>query len=114
MSKRQLDLIESVLALDPDARGLRVAERYQRSKKLLQAEVMRFDHCQAAHTASDQAADRARKALTIHPRANALEDSAVINLALAEDLWKQEQKLCGSAPHANDATERVLALLSKQ
>jgi len=40
-----------------------------------------------------------------------------MDLALAEDLWKQEQKLCG-APHPsnpNDAAiERVLARLSKQ
>ena len=30
-----------------------------------------------------------------------------MNLALAEDLWKQEQKLCGTALSPNDATERV-------
>jgi hypothetical protein len=44
--QKQLDLSDRVLALDPNARGLRVAERYQRSKELLQAEVMRFDQCQ--------------------------------------------------------------------
>jgi hypothetical protein len=70
---------------------------------------MRFDHCQPA----SKAADPSRKALTIHPRGSALEDSAEMNLALAEDLWKQEQKLCGVAPSATDATDRVLALLSK-
>jgi tetratricopeptide (TPR) repeat protein len=108
-SKKQLDLIESVLALDPNARGLRVAERYQRSKELLQAEVMRIGQCQPGN----QASEAAQKALTIHPRRNELEDAAEMNLSLARDLWKQEQKLCRTALGANDATERVLALLSK-
>jgi hypothetical protein len=45
-----------------------------------------------------------------------------MNLALAEDLWKQEQKACGTlanstqqAPNPNDqAIERVLVRLSRQ
>jgi hypothetical protein len=36
-----------------------------------------------------------------------------MNLALAEELWKQEQKLCG-APNPNDAVRLVLGRLSKQ
>jgi tetratricopeptide (TPR) repeat protein len=109
LNKKQLDLSQRVLALDPDARGLRVAERYQRSRELLQAEVMRFDQCQPGN----KAIDPARKALTSHARRSALEDSADMNLALAEELWKQEQKLCG-APNPNDAVRLVLGRLSKQ
>jgi CIC family chloride channel protein len=101
VSKKQLDLCERVLALDPNARGLRKAERYQRSKELLQAEVTRFDQCQPGNKATDPA----RKALTKH--------SADVNLSLAQDLWKQAQKLCGT-PDPNDAVERALARLSKQ
>jgi tetratricopeptide (TPR) repeat protein len=108
-ARQQLDLSKRVLALDPNARGLRAAERYERGKELLQAEVIRFDHCQPG----SKAADLARKALTNHPRRRALEDSADTNLALAENLWKQEQQLCGAAPSSNDATELVLAHLSK-
>ncbi len=90
-SKTQFDLSDRVLALDPNARGLRAAARYDRSKELLQAEVMRFDRCQPGGAA----ADAARKALTNQPRQSELEDSADKNLLLAEDLWKQEQKVCG-------------------
>jgi tetratricopeptide (TPR) repeat protein len=111
MSKKQLDLSEQVLALDPNAPGLRAAERYERSQQLLQAEVMRFDHCQPGSKATDPA-EQARKALASHPHRRALDDAAATNLALAEDLWKQEQKLCADAP--SDATGRVLARLSKQ
>ena len=44
------------------------------------------------------------------------EDAAEMNLALDEDLWRQEQKLCNPAlmPNAGDAVGRVLAHLSKQ
>jgi chloride channel protein, CIC family len=112
-SKTRLDLSDRVLALDPNARGLRVAERYERSKELLQAELARFDRCQPGNAAADQA----RKALTNHPSRRELEDSADVNLALAEGLWKQEQKACteGHAPNPNDeAIERVLARISRQ
>jgi chloride channel protein, CIC family len=116
--KAQLDLSDRVLALDPNARGLRAAARYQRSKELLQAEVTRFNQCRPGNTA----ADAARKALANQPQHGELEDSADMNLALAEDLWKQEQKACGTlsnstqqAPNPNDqAIERVLVRLSRQ
>jgi tetratricopeptide (TPR) repeat protein len=109
-SKKQLALSEQVLALDPNARGLRTATRYKRSKELLRAEVTRFDACQPGN----KVADPARNALARQPRRSALEDSAEMNLTLAEDLWRQERKLCGLAPSPRDATERVLARLSKQ
>jgi hypothetical protein len=76
----------------------------------LQTEVTRFDQCQPG----SQAADPALKAITNHPRRRELEHAATMNLALAEDLWKQDQKLCGAALNPNDAAERVLARLSKQ
>jgi tetratricopeptide (TPR) repeat protein len=111
--KKQLDLSEQVLALDPDARGLRAAARYDRSKELLQAEIVRFDQCQPG----SNMADEAKKAVATNPSRGGLEDAADMNLMLAEDLWRQIQKVCGSphAPNPNDeAIERVLARLSRQ
>jgi chloride channel protein, CIC family len=110
-SKQGMELSQRVLALDPNARGLRVAERYQRSRELLEAEVMRFDRCQPG----GNAADEARKALSDRPRRGELEDTADANLKLAEDLWGQESKLCSPAlaGNAGDAVSRVLARLSK-
>jgi tetratricopeptide (TPR) repeat protein len=114
-SKKQLALIDRVLALDPNARGLRAAARYERSKELLQAEIMRFEQCQPG----SRMADAARQAVAGNPRRAELEDSADKNLALAEDLWRQGGKLCVAeprqAPNANDeAIERVLARLARQ
>jgi chloride channel protein, CIC family len=111
-SKTQLALIEQVLALDPNARGLRATARYQRSKELLQAEIMRFDQCQPG----SQTADAARKALALanRPRPADLEDSADMNLMLAEDLWRQGHKLCSPLPDRSSPVDRVLARLSRQ
>jgi chloride channel protein, CIC family len=94
MSKQQLDLCERVLALDPNAPGLIPAQRLERSKELLQAEVIRFERCQPG-----------RQALA--------SDSADTNLTLAEDLWKQEQNLCAT-PNPDDAVARLLARLGKR
>jgi hypothetical protein len=104
-----------VIALDPNARGLRAATRYERSEELLQAEIRRFDQCQPGSTITDPA----RQAVAGHPRPSELEDSADENLTLAEGLWKQGQKLCGTKSAAalnpdDQAIERVLARLSRQ
>jgi tetratricopeptide (TPR) repeat protein len=112
-SQKRLALVERVLALDPNARGLRAAARYQRSKELLQAEMARFDQCQPGSKLSGPA----RQAATAHPRRADLEDAADRNLALAEDLWKQSQKLCsgrGAQSQDDEAINRVLARLPKQ
>jgi len=76
---------------------------------------MRFDQCQPGN----KIADAAKQAVASNPRRAELEDSADRNLALAENLWKQGQKLCGArptqAPNPNDeAIERVLARLARQ
>ncbi len=112
-SKKQLELSERVLALDPNARGLRAAARYDRSRELLEAAIMRSDHCRGGSNSPDPSAP-ARQALASHPRRDALEDAADRDLSLAKDLWNQSGK-CGHAPNPDDqAIERVLASLSKQ
>ena len=111
VSKTQLELTDRVLALDPNARGLRSAARYQRSKELLQAEIMRFDGCQPGNKVTESA----RQAVANTTRRDNLEDSAERNLAFAEDLWTQEQKLCRPAVGENaDALRLVLARLAKR
>jgi chloride channel protein, CIC family len=110
-SKTKLELNERVLALDPDARGLRAAARYQRSKELLEAEIMRFDGCQPGNKMTESA----KRAVADRSRRDNLEDSADRNLALAEDLWTQEQKLCKpAAGESADAVRLVLARLAKR
>ena len=110
-SQKGLDLSRRVLALDPDARGLRVAARYDRSKELLQAEITRFERCQPGNTATGAG----KEALEDRPRRGDLEDAADRNLTLARDLWKQDQKLCNTAPTPDEeAVSRVLARLANR
>lgn len=118
-SKRQLQLCDRVLALDPNARGLRAAARYDRSKELLQAEIMLFEQCLAGNKAADQTdlLGAAKQAIASFPRHGRLEDAADKDLLLAENLWKQGRKLCGGthAPNPSDeAVERVLTRLATQ
>ncbi|HEX5229232.1 MAG TPA: chloride channel protein [Bryobacteraceae bacterium] len=110
-SKKQLEVTEQVLALDPNARGLRASARYERSEELLQAEIQRFDQCQPGNKNTEDA----RVALSDRPRRGDLEDAADRNVGLAEDLWGQEKKLCASAPTKSaDAVDLVLARLAKR
>ena len=116
-SKKESGFERRVLALDPNARGLRAAARYERSKELLQAEMMRFDQCQPGSAA----ADAARKALASHPQPGRAGGFSRQESVLAEDLWKQGQKLCGASLNSggslnpdDQAIERVLARLSRQ
>ena len=120
-NKKDLELSQSVLALDPNARGLRAAARYERSKQLLQAEMMLFDQCQAGKPpqVGDQAdlLSAANQAIAARPRREHLEDAADKDLLLAEGLWKEQKKFCGGlhALNPNDeAVERVLTRLSAQ
>ena len=113
VSNKQLDLTLQVLALDPNARGMRAASRYERSAVLLKAELERFDTC---HPAEDPTATAARNALASHPRRRELDDAAEMNLTLAENLWKAEGAICKANQSTNpgDALDRVLARLSKR
>ena len=111
-SRRQLELTQQVLDLDPNARGLRAAGRYERSVELLQTEIMRLSQCQPANPALAEA----NKALASHPRRMDLEDAADRDLMLAEGLWKEEKTVCGgrAATAEDEAIDRVLTRLSTQ
>ena len=110
-SRKQLETSERVLALDPDARGIRAAERYRRSQALLQGALQMIDQC-AAGGGDAQLSDRARKALAAHPRAAQMDDATDANLTLATELWKERRQACPTYAPADEGLERVLARLS--
>ena len=49
-SKKQLELAEQILALDPNLRGLNTSEKYARSRKLIEAALGSLDQCIATET----------------------------------------------------------------
>ena len=111
-ARKQLDMSERVLALDPDARGIRASERYGRSQALLQGALQTIEQC-AAGGSDAPLADRARKALIKHPRAGELADATEENLTLATELWKARQQACSKYSATDEALERVLKHLAR-
>lgn len=110
-SRKQLEIAERVLALDPDARGIRAAERYRRSQALLQGALQMIDQC-AGGGGDAQLAGRARKALAAHPGAARMDDATEENLTVATELWKERRQACPTYTPSDEALERVLARLS--
>jgi tetratricopeptide (TPR) repeat protein len=99
-----LDRSTRVLALDPAVRGIGAAERYRRSRVLVQ---MTLDA--AACLPAQGLFDDAQKALkqAVSPAA---EDAATeANLDLAGQLWQARKSGCSTAPDPNDPLELVLA-----
>jgi len=118
-SRRQLELADKVLALDPNAGALRASDRYQRSMEILGGALRVEEQCLAtkggtAASAEGSLADAARKALTHRARRGEIDDAIDMNLDLAVRLWKSAKNLCPSQQQKDEALDRVLARLSRQ
>ena len=111
-ARRQLEMSERVLALDPGAGGLRASDRYGRSAELLAGALRIEESCDAAK--SDPGIEEAKKALAQRPRRGDLDEAVETNVGLAVRLWKSGGNLCGSAAQKDEALNRVLARLSRQ
>ena len=110
-SQRQLELVEQVMALDPNAGGLRASERYQRSVEILMGVLQAEQQCPAV---SDPAVEAARKALAHRPGRGEIDDAIETNLDLAGRLWREVKNLCPAQGQKSEALDRVLARLSRQ
>jgi len=108
----QLEISEKVLALDPDARGIRAAERHRRAAAILQGVLDSLERC-ASGPANQQLRDQARKALAFHPKPGSLGDATEEDLTLATELWQPRRQTCPANNSSDDALERVLARLSR-
>ena len=111
-AKKQLDMAQRVLSLDPDARGIRASERYDRSQALLMGALQIVDQC-ASGKADPQLGDNAKKALAQRIQPRRLGDATEENISLAIDLWKERTQLCPSHVPSDQALERLLAKLSR-
>jgi tetratricopeptide (TPR) repeat protein/CBS domain-containing protein len=111
-SRKQLELADRILALDPNAIGVRASGRYQRSVEILTGALKMAEPCRTA--ANGPAIDQARKALAQRPRRGEIDDAIDMNLDLAVRLWKSAKNLCPSQQQKDEALDRVLARLSRQ
>jgi tetratricopeptide (TPR) repeat protein len=111
-SRKQIELIDRILALDPNAAGLRAAGRYQRSVEILAGALQMIGQCPAAGNAP--AVDEAKKGLAHRARRGEIDDVTDMNLDLAVRFWKSAKNLCPSQQQKDEALDRVLMRLSRQ
>lgn len=112
--QKQLQLVSRVLALDPQARGIRTPERYQRSDELLRDALMMAEACPQAVQDNADLVATAQKSLAQHPSRRALDDATDDNLNTAVQLWKARQRFCAAQPASDEAAARVLARLAQE
>ena len=112
--RTELDMANRILALDPNARGLRSSERYRRSQEILRAILQEQDQCLGGTAAADQALlIQTRTALGRRPRPNELDDAIEMNIDLAQRVWMTVKNSC--PPQKRDeALERLLGRLARQ
>ena len=117
-SKKQLELVEQILALDPNLRGLNSSEKYARSRKLMESALGSLDQCLAAETnpippSTMEIADAARKSLLDRGRPRSYGDAAEANVVLSEQLWKVRLGSCGPPKASEEILRILMARLSR-
>jgi tetratricopeptide (TPR) repeat protein len=84
-------LVDRILALDPERRNLAPAERYRRSRDLLQRVLDRVNACGGSPETESAQAELARKG-----RPPSFSDAAEENLGLARRVWAKRPSACAS------------------
>ncbi|HEV7992854.1 MAG TPA: tetratricopeptide repeat protein [Gemmatimonadaceae bacterium] len=107
-----LQLADTVLALDPLARGIGGAARRERARRVLQLSAEAMTTC-GRGTLSPQLADSVRVLLGAHDGASSSggADDADALLDLASELWSRRDVSCSSG---QSAAMRALALIQKK
>lgn len=104
--------MERVMALDPNAGGLRASDRYHRSLEILNGVLQAEQSCLAAN--NDPEVNSTRKVLAHHPRPGEIDDATELNLDIAVRMWKSGRNLCPSKGQESEELDLVLMRLSRQ
>jgi chloride channel protein, CIC family len=117
-SKKKLELVEQLLALDPNLRGLNPSEKYARSRKLMEAALGSLDHCLATGidptpSSTAKIVDAARKSLLYRGRPRFFGDATEANIALSERLWRVRIDSCGPLKASDELLSILMARLPK-
>lgn len=114
-TRQRLDACNELLTLDPTRRGLRPAERFERSVKLLDLTLDQTRQCSGESPSPQlqELLDQAGKALTARVRAACEAEASESNLDLAEQLWQAGRKECVPPPVADSPLALVLARLAQ-
>ena len=117
VSEARLQVVERILALDPRARGLRPAEKYARSRTLLEAVFASLEGClgeggTSTPEAAGETREAARRSLARRGRPRSYGDAVEENLTLAAELWRERMRWCPGAP-ADEALGLVMERFSE-
>jgi chloride channel protein, CIC family len=117
-SKQQLELSEQMLALNPNSRGLKATERYERSRKLIKETLQSLDPCLTSDTkplsfSQIESMNAARASLASRKKPNSYSDATEFNLSLAVQLWKVRIDACGQPKSSDEILNLLMTQLSK-
>jgi len=104
---KRLELLSRVLALDPRVRGIGAAERFRRSRELVQM-TLAAAAC-LGQNPPQELLDEAKKALKERVNAAGEDEATETNLDLAMQLWQARKSGCQPAPDPDDPLGLVLA-----
>jgi len=109
-TQRRLELCGQVLEMDPTRRGLETAERYRRSRRLMELALESASRCTGSvlPPALREMAGKAQAALGSRIRASQMDDATEANITLAEEIWQAGRKDC---KQATTQAEEPLALV---
>jgi chloride channel protein, CIC family len=112
VSQEKLGLVDQILALDPNLRGLNASEKYARSRSLMEAALDSASQCLSTEanpipSSVTEIVDAARKSLQYRGRPRSFGDTTAANIALSERLWKMRLDTCGLP----NASEKMLEIL---
>ncbi|MEO7143235.1 MAG: tetratricopeptide repeat protein [Bryobacteraceae bacterium] len=113
-AEKRLATVNEILELDPTARMLSAAARYERSRTLVERAVVDVTACAKEGSAPPPDLDAARKALANRVKRGAYADATESDIALAERLWAARAGLCGNQAASDEPLARVLAHLSEK
>jgi len=97
--RSRLDLVDSVIAMDPTQRGLGLAEQYARSRNLVQRTIASVRSCSGATARPVAVAlDSATHVFLTRAWGAASDEGIDANLNLADAVWRLRRDKCPSTP----------------
>ena len=113
--RQRVQACDEILMLDPTIRGLSAAERFRRSRHLVELTKDETSHCAGANPSTNLQAslDKAGAALKTRTSAAGEGEGSESDLDLAARLWQTRKKECKSPPDQNSPLALVMARLAQ-
>src|SRR5208282_340167 len=106
LTRRKLELCRQILQLDPTQRGIGAKASFERSRKLVEIALDRFEKCRDVSAPEADLAEEARTALKGKVNVAGLDSAMESNIELAEQLWRATGQSC-----ASDVSSEPVALV---